>query len=555
MSVRARQHLARVLVGLAVLVLAHLLLRGYVTDDTYIHLRYAENFAARGEFAFNPGESSYGATSPLWIFGLAGLLKLGLAGEAAAWTLGLLCGALAVVMWAELLRRLPFPRRWRWALFLAGIADAWFLRWTMSGMETPLAVVAPLALLWPLGCRWTPQPHGSPPSAELRRRYLAWGVAAGLAGLVRPEFLLLGPLALPWLLWAEYRRGEDLGGVSGRYQARPQNLIAAVVVGWLVAAGPWLVYARLTFGRFLPGTAAAKSNDVSFDLLELADYLVRSVAQLAVTQGVLWLFLVVVAVLIIVGRRDPDDPDDDTDDAEWDDPPEFRDWSLWRAGAMVGIPLTWAAVVIGGYAVARVWIISRYLVPLAMPLLIAVGVLSFWLVRGSGPFTGRRRADREIGGLAIALTLAINVAVLVQKVQPHARSFSAGVRECYLDLGRRLADESPPGAVVAALDIGALAYGSDLRVLDLMGLVSPEIMVLGRRLGFEPMVTSGRWLRAGGDQPPQWFVDRTDGPPRWDGKLVDGVRFDLVDTCVMHGVGLRETQDWTVALYRLTSAP
>ncbi len=85
-----------------------------------------------------------------------------------------------------------------------------------------------------------------------------------------------------------------------------------------------------------------------------------------------------------------------------------------------------------------------------------------------------------------------------------------------------------------------------------MGLVSPEIMTLGREMGFEPMIASGRWLRAGGDQPPQWFVDRTDGPPRWDGKVVDGVRFELADTCVIHGVGLRETQDWTVALYRLT---
>jgi hypothetical protein len=554
-NVRTRQHWARVLVGLIALALAHLLLLGYVTDDTYIHLRYAENFAARGEFAFNPGESSYGATSPLWIFGLAGLLKLGLPGETAAWTLGLIAGVLVVLMWAELLRRLPFPRRWRWALFVIGITDAWFLRWTMSGMETPLAAAALLALLWPLGCGWTPQPDGSPPSQILFRRYLAWGVAAGLAGLVRPEFFLLGPLALPWLLWAEYRRGEDLAGKAGRYQARPQNLLLAVVAGWLVSAGPWLAYAHLTFGRFLPGTAAAKSNDLSFAPAELISYLARSVSQLAMTQGAVWVYLLVIATLVVVGRRDPDDEDDNTDEEEWDDPPEFRDWSLWRAGALVGIPMTWAAVVIGGYALSRVWVISRYLVPLAMPLLIAIGVLSFWLVGGSGPFTARRRADREIAALALVLTLALNGAILVLKVRPHARTFSAGVRECYLDLGRRLAREASPDAEVAARDIGALAYGSELRVLDLMGLVSPQIMTLGRTMGFEPMVESGRWLRAGGAQPPQWFVDRTDGPPCWDGKVVDRVRFDLAETCVIHGVGLRETQDWTVALYRLTPVP
>ena len=51
--------------------------RGYVTDDTYIHLRYVQNLLTRGEFSFNPGVSTYGATSPLWILGLV-LLPVGL---------------------------------------------------------------------------------------------------------------------------------------------------------------------------------------------------------------------------------------------------------------------------------------------------------------------------------------------------------------------------------------------------------------------------------------------------------------------------------------------
>mgnify|MGYP000305441219 CR=1 FL=1 len=68
------QHWARLALGLLLLLAGHLALRGYVTDDTYIHLRYAENLLAHAEFSFNPGESTYGATSPLWILGLAGFL-------------------------------------------------------------------------------------------------------------------------------------------------------------------------------------------------------------------------------------------------------------------------------------------------------------------------------------------------------------------------------------------------------------------------------------------------------------------------------------------------
>jgi hypothetical protein len=51
------------------------------------------------------------------------------------------------------------------------------------------------------------------------------------------------------------------------------------------------------------------------------------------------------------------------------------------------------------------------------------------------------------------------------------------------------------------------------------------------------------------------LVDRTDGPPRWDGRIVEGFRFELVRTCEMPGVGLRESQPWTVALYRLIPVP
>lgn len=107
--------------------------------------------------------------------------------------------------------------------------------------------------------------------------------------------------------------------------------------------------------------------------------------------------------------------------------------------------------------------------------------------------------------------------------------------------------------MVAALDIGAVGWASERRVLDLMGLVSPEIMELGRSMGFDAMVESGVWLRPEHGDRPGWLVDRSEGAPRWAGRTVGGVTFELVDTCTLRGVGLREPQPWTVALYRLVS--
>ncbi len=66
-----KSRIIRLSLALVIYAAAGWVMRGYITDDTYIHLRYAENLLQYGEFSFNPGQQTYGATSPLWIFGLA----------------------------------------------------------------------------------------------------------------------------------------------------------------------------------------------------------------------------------------------------------------------------------------------------------------------------------------------------------------------------------------------------------------------------------------------------------------------------------------------------
>jgi hypothetical protein len=541
-------HWARLALGLLILLAGHLALRGYVTDDTYIHLRYAENLAERGEFAFNPGDATYGATSPLWILGLVLLLQLGLSGPAAAWALGLLGGVLTLWVLAAILRRLAFSEPWRWWLLILVACDAWFLRWTMSGMETPLATAVLLALLWPLVMEPAVR-EGRPP---LWPRYLAWGVVAGLAALVRPEYLLLAPLALPLLLLFEYRRADALAGRPGRVRARPHGPALAAAAGWLLTAGPWLLYARLTFGRLTPGTATAKSYEATFEVGEILASLLRSLQQLGMTQAVLWAFFLALVAFVLAERWRQQRAGEPGEVA-----PAPTAWQFWCGVTLVLVALVWSAALLGGYAVNRVWTISRYLSPLSPVLLLMLAVLTYWLLNLACDYRGRPIWSRWVLATACGLSLAANLAITGLLVRPHVRDFSAGVVECYLEEGVWIGEHSPPGAVIAALDIGALAYGSDRPVRDLMGLVSPEIMAVGRQMGFEHMVESGIWLRGpdGRQAPPTWFVDRSVGPPRWDGRTVRGVTFELVDTCIIAGVGLREPQDWTVATYRLRTGP
>lgn len=547
-----RPRLLRLLLALGILAVGGWCLRGYTTDDTFIHLRYARHLLERGEIAFNPGEPTYGATSPLWIFGLALLLKLGLAPAVAAWLLGLVTGVCVILVADAILARFTYPESWKAVVLATIAADAWFLRWTFSGMETPLATLALLVLLWPLvsgrdlGWGVTREP--------LWRRYLGWGVAAGLAGLVRPEFLLLAPAALPLLLWFEYYRASAAGGAPARYRARPPAPVLAAAAGWLAAAGPWLLYARLVFGRALPDTASAKSGALAAAPGALVANLWQAALPLLTVLGVYLAVPVILVVLVLARQRDLHDFGAGAP-APADGEPVSRDlvaWSVWGPVAFVGVACLWTALMLGGYASRQVWVISRYVSPLGPVVILALSLLVEWLLHGPGLTPGTRRAMHVVALAGVTAGLGVNLWLFGAQVVPHARAFPRGVRECYGGIAAWLHENLAPGQTVAALDIGAIGFGSDRRVLDLMGLVSPPVRELGRRQGFAAMVESGAWLRAEPGHPPACLVDRTAGPPRWAGRTVEGFRFDLLQTCELSGVGLRENRPWTVALYRLT---
>ena len=68
MTERERWCLRAVLLAYGIGVLVY---RDSIMDDTFIHLQYARNLREAGELAFNRGEPSLGATSPLWILLLA----------------------------------------------------------------------------------------------------------------------------------------------------------------------------------------------------------------------------------------------------------------------------------------------------------------------------------------------------------------------------------------------------------------------------------------------------------------------------------------------------
>ena len=468
---------AALLLALVVALAAILPLRGYITDDTYIHLQYARNLAEGRGFVFNPGERVYGSTSPLWVALLAVPIAAGLDGLAGARALGALATFGSVWLWWWLVRRTIREPWLRAASTVAWASHAWMARWSLSGMETPLAVALVLAGFVTFT---STQPWGG----RARWTSLLWSLAA----LVRPECTLLVAL------WALAMLVDD-GPVRGVRRALRELWPA------LLVQGGWLAFASAYFGSFAPNTLAAKAAG-GVGLAYHLEQLQRQGAIVAGTDGMLaGVLIVTLAMRFARGER-----------------PRLRP-------AVSLLPWAWLAAVPLLYMVRGVPVLSRYIVPL-LPVLgwLAWRSLEATLAesaarrRGGGEELAPERLTRRASVRALAagvllagLVITQNVIVWQRIVLPQVLSFSAGLEQSLIPWGRWFHDHAPKDAVIAAPDIGALGFYARRPVVDLAGLVTPAMVPLLERMPQEEAVARFEFTRF---SRPTFLVDRA--ASAWD---------------------------------------
>src|SRR5262245_16879680 len=95
----------------APVLLAHLLVFNFVTDDAYITFVYSRNLARHGQLVFNLGERVEGYTNFLWAVLLAGALKLGLGPELASRLFGAFFALATLAVVVRIALRLGAPSR------------------------------------------------------------------------------------------------------------------------------------------------------------------------------------------------------------------------------------------------------------------------------------------------------------------------------------------------------------------------------------------------------------------------------------------------------------
>ncbi|MDX1996606.1 MAG: hypothetical protein SF066_02715 [Thermoanaerobaculia bacterium] len=425
-------------------------------DDAFITYRYAANLAATGSFEYNPGERVLGTTAPGWGLGLAALTAVSPL-DVAAWGTLLSVGSLValVLAYASMLRaNEPLQRR---ALPLLFGVLVFTLRWNleMLGAET-LAVAA--LVPWGVLCAFRGRPRlGGLLLAAAAACRLDAGLAFGVLGIV--------------LLWRDRRAAVR----------------AAVAFGVPVVLYLGVVFA--TFGDVRPNTLGAKQSELTAALPPYSAqqwaWLERSLPAPGAAFGALALAMAAVGPALLRKRR------------------------LSEASPESLAAVTLGAWLLGhelAYRLVGVPFAPWYHVPTvnAVVALAAGGALA--ISRGlTRNLPARLRSAAAVGLAAVALfTIFRPGAFLIGSWrQPPDPRFVA-----FRSLGEHLDRGAPDGATVAALEIGVLGvFAPRQRVLDLGGLVSPEVLEARR---------AGRLTELVASRQPEYLVHSTLFPEVFD---------------------------------------
>ncbi|MBI5354389.1 MAG: hypothetical protein HZB50_17245 [Chloroflexi bacterium] len=393
---------------------------GFPLDDSWIHQTYARNLALRGEWAFRPGILSAGSTSPLWsaLLALGFLLRLSpyiwtyLLGAVTLFALSVLCE------WAVRSLVETYRPRFPWAGIF--IAFEWHFAWAaMSGMETllhGLIVTTVLVLLM------TKSP-----------RTLTLGLLTGLSAWVRPDGLtLLGPVLMTILLTEQDTRSRLTSML--RY-----------FIGFGSLFVPYLLFNLAIGGTPMPNTFYAKQAEYALWQSEpILERLGQMGLQLLVGPSLVLLPGIIAWLVKSIKQK------------MWASLSAF----IWCAGYLI-------------LYISRlpVYQHGRYLMP-AMPILFLFGLLAFvefdagkmfaryhWVAQ----FIWRASAAMLILGFIFlgAQTYAQDVAVIESEMVVTAKWAAVNL---------------PQDSVIAAHDIGALGYFDDHELIDLAGLISPDVI-------------------------------------------------------------------------------
>jgi hypothetical protein len=410
-------------------------------EDFYITLRYAWNLAHGFGLVYNPGERVLGTTTPLYTLLLAFLIRLGIDPVLG----GKLTAVAADALSCWFVWRLGCLHR----RCIAGLCAALCLAIaplnlteSVKGMESSLVACACIGA-------WT--------FWAMDRERESW-LCAALATLLRIDAVVLAAI-----LFAASLRRDRRPPWSG-----------LLVFG--LATVPWLAYAALVFGTPVPASLRAKlivygwhSTTPLPNLVPFLRIMTHNPLSVLLAAGAVLAAAMAVSQLL---RRSTA-----ADSERSDRPKDLSSAAPVRQATIVPM-LAWLLLYYAGMAFSKVFLFGWYFLP-PTPVYYLIAFLGWdWLIRVLAGRPGSVRAGlRPTTTAALCLVVAAGLAVVtVPRVARTLRESQRVEDELRIPIGLWLRGRAAPRDTVMLEPIGYIGYYSGLRVLDTVGLVSPQVL-------------------------------------------------------------------------------
>lgn len=395
---------------------------GFPLDDAWIHQTYARNLAQRGTWSFVPGRISGGSTSPLWTV----LLALGYkVSESFAWNWTLAISIIALGLIVVLLGKSFSRGAQQNYLFTVSFAIMlgfeWHLNWAAaSGMETLLYSLGICILLFIMF------------SNEQKWEWV--GVILGLLLWIRPDGLtLLGPVGLITTILLFNKK------INFR------KLVPGFLIFALIAAA-YLFFNHITTGLIFPNTFYAKQME--YRELYLTPYIQRALAEFQV--------LVVGPGIVVL--------------------PGFLYGIYWGIKSKDWKLIAFIAWVLG-FGLIYAWRLpvtyqhGRYMIPV-LPVYLFIGMLgSRCLIQLIQKESIRKTIQFAFSTFVVLITFGFYIIGILTY-----RNDIKTINTLMVEPAKYINEVTNPNDLIAVHDIGAMGYFSDREIVDLAGLVNPEVI-------------------------------------------------------------------------------
>ncbi len=408
---------------------------GFPLDDPWIHLTFAKNLAEYGSFSYFKNEmSTAGSTSPIYTMILAVGFLITKNEMVLSYTFGIIFLILSGI-WFYRLSSFEFAKENIFAILCSAIfvADKWMNFIADSGMETTMFIFLLLITAY----------------SYKKRQVVATAVFAGLILWTRPDATaFLGALILDYM-WCVYLSKKDKSiKLFTKSELMKMGGIFAVII---------IAYFGLNLklsGSILPNTYNAK----------LTYYAPEFRSRSAFLQGEVWdyftsgaygiiMFGFIISVLKLIF---------DTVKKKYN--PNF----LYIVFALALVFIYW-------YKLPYAHRFGRYMMPI-IPFMILVSMTGFReLAKLIASFLNSKQ-------VANGVSFVIILVILFMSVQNYINNKKSYADECkYINdrqvvAAKWIRDNTKETDIIGTHDVGAIAFYSQRKIVDVAGLVTPELI-------------------------------------------------------------------------------